>query len=73
MTTRAIRRHHLQRRKAEVRARLRRWFGGDPSPVAVGKHAGVRRQCSCWACSCDSRPRSRGRGPDASWRREEHG
>lgn len=51
---RAERRHHVERRKAAVRKRLARWFGvpvESLDPGRVGKHAGVRRHCSCWICS----------------------
>lgn len=48
---RALRRHHLARRKRWVRKNLRHYFGDDPpEPGRVGLYANTPAVCSCWMC-----------------------
>ena len=49
---RALRRHHLARRKRWVRRTLRHYFPdpSEPEPRRVGLYAETPAVCSCWMC-----------------------
>ncbi len=49
---RALRRHHLARRKRWVKKNLRHYFfdPSEPEPRRVGLYAETPAVCSCWMC-----------------------
>lgn len=53
------RRHQYERAKARARRKLKRRGWDHNDPVEVGKHASVRRKCSCWMCKRDEWEASR--------------